>query len=64
MALVAVNKQSKKDVYSPLLDEIGRHSTTAPIKIIPINPNARVLAGFVCRVAFFIIGTHKPPLFG
>ena len=55
VADTAVNRQSKNGV-PPLFDEIGSHSSSAPVSIIARNPMHRVCAGRSCFVFFFITG--------
>ena len=56
VAEVEVNRQSKNGVYLPSFEEIGRHSNTAPIRIMTRKPVTSVLAGESRFVFLFSIG--------
>ena len=51
---VAVNKQSKKEAFSPLFEEMGNIKRKVPTKIIVTKLKQTVLTGFFLTKFFFL----------
>lgn len=61
---VAVNKQSKKEAFSPLFEDIGSINRKVPTKIIVIKLKQTVRTGFFLIKFFFlnVVNTLNSPI--